>query len=106
MLFKNVALRFKRLAYGLRTAPRSWQDNFVQTFVEMDFIGCKSDATVCVHESFQVIVLVYVGELRVFGKSEHPRQIKMRLQAIFLTKEVLRPKVSVSFIFFPDPTLS
>ena len=58
MLCKNVVLRLKRPVYGLRTAPRSRQDDVAQTFVEVGFIGCKADATVRVHESFQVIVLV------------------------------------------------
>ena len=35
--------------YGLRTATRGWQDDVAHMFVEMDFIGCKPDATVCAH---------------------------------------------------------
>ena len=83
LLFNNIVLRFKRPAYGLRTAPRSWQDDFAQIFVEVDIIGCKSDATACVHESFHVIVLACVDDLRVFGKSEHPRHIKATPSHLF-----------------------
>ena len=39
---------FQRPVYGLRAAPRSWQDHLAQILLGVDFIGCKSDADVCV----------------------------------------------------------
>ena len=84
--FKNVVWRLKRAVYGLRTAPREWQDHFAKEIQSLGFKRLKSDGNVYVHEHLQVIILAYVDDLMVFGKEEHIFTIETKLKKIFLIK--------------------
>ena len=82
---KNIIWTFKRLVYGLRTAPREWQDFFAD---ELHEFGCKeteSDGHVFVHgelKSHNSCILWLNGFRR---NLTHSTSIYQRLhQALFI----------------------
>ena len=85
--FREVIWKLKRAVYGLRTAPREWQDHFAEQLQAMGFKRLKSDGNVYVHTHLQVIVLAYVDDLMVFGNKDHIFIIKTKLNSVFLIKE-------------------
>ena len=63
----DVLWRLKRAMYGLRTAPRSWQDHFASVLKGAGFTRLQSDPNVYIHFLLRVIILAYVDDLMVFG---------------------------------------
>ena len=56
--------------YGLRTAPRSWQDHFAWVLLQVGFTRLKSDSNVYLHTAFMVVLVAYVDDLMMFGLNE------------------------------------
>ena len=52
--------KLKRAVYGLRTAPKEWQDHFSEEPQSMGFRRLKSDSNMYVHGPLQVIFLAYL----------------------------------------------
>ena len=59
----TIIWRLLKAVYGLRTAPRDWQDHFSQVMELMNFIRLKSDGNVYINLLLQVIILAYVDDL-------------------------------------------
>ena len=58
--------RLKKATYGLRQAPKLWQEHFAEVMTtKLGFRRCKSDPNLYCHESGQLYVLAYVDDLLV-----------------------------------------
>ena len=76
--------RLKKAMYGLRQAPKLWQEHFAEVMTsKLGFRRCKSDPNLYCHESGKLYVLAYVDDLLVVGTDE------MRKDA-YATKELSR----------------
>ena len=64
---KNVLWQLQRAMYGLRSAPRDWQDHFASTLRNLKYHRLQSDPNVYVHYEQRIILLVYVDDLLFFG---------------------------------------
>ena len=63
--------RLKKAMYGLRQAPKLWQEHFAEVMTtKLGFRRCKSDPNLYCHESGRLYVLAYVDDLLVVGTDE------------------------------------
>ena len=72
--------------YGLRMAPRSWQDHFAWVLQLVGFTRLKSDPNVYVHNTLMIILLAYVDDLLVFGIKEDIFTVIEKIQEHLLIK--------------------
>ena len=63
--------KLRKAVYGLRTAPRSWQDHFWSTLKSIGFTRLKSEPNVYRHDTLTVFIYAYVDDLLVTGREEH-----------------------------------
>ena len=63
----TVLWRLKKALYGLRAAPRAWQDHLAELLHAHRFQRMQSEASVCVNMALKVVVLGYVDGLMVVG---------------------------------------
>ena len=74
--------------YGLRQAPKLWQEHFAEVMTsKLGFRGCKSDPNLYCHESGKLYVLAYVDDLSVVGTDEMRKDFMSRLSEEVLLKE-------------------
>ena len=63
--------KLKKAMYGLRQAPKLWQEHFAEVMTsKLGFRRCKSDPNLYRHESGKLYVLAYVDDLLVVGTDE------------------------------------
>ena len=72
--------------YGLKKAPRLFQDHLVQVLKDLGFTRLKSDPNVFVHFLLVVILLVYVDDFILFGTLAVCLQVLELLKEHFLLK--------------------
>ena len=78
----------KKAMYGLRQAPKLWQEHFADVMIsKLGFRRCKSDPNLYRHESGKLYVLAYVDGLLVAGTDEMRKQFMSRLSEEVLLKE-------------------
>ena len=65
--------KLRKAVYGLRTAPRSWQDHLWSTPKSMGFTRLKSEPNVYRHDTLTVHIYAYVDDLLVTGREDHIR---------------------------------
>eukprot|EP00438_Fugacium_kawagutii_P000228 Skav212273 [mRNA] locus=scaffold732:198163:199647:- [translate_table: standard] len=83
----GVLWKLRRALYGLRNAPRLWQDHFASVMQSNDFSRCKSDPNLYVHKTKKLYVLAYVDDLMVFGSDEDVKQLYADLSKDLLVKQ-------------------
>ena len=59
--------KLKRALYGLRNAPRLWQDRFASVMERNNFQRMKSEPDLYVRKTKRLYVLAYVDDLMFFG---------------------------------------
>ena len=80
--------RLKRAMYGLRQAPKLWQEHFAEVMTsKLGFRRCKSDPNLYCHASGKLYVLAYVDDLLVVGTDEMRKDFMSRLSEEVLLKE-------------------
>ena len=80
--------RLKKAMYGLRQAPKLWQEHFAEVMTsKLGFRRCKSDPNLYCHESGKLYVLAYVDDLLVVGTDEMRKEFMSRLSEEVLLKE-------------------
>ena len=73
----GVCWKLRRALYGLKNAPRLWQDHFASVMKKNNFRRMKSDPNLYVHNTKRLYVLCYVDDLMVFGSdSDVPKVIE------------------------------
>lgn len=83
---ENMVYRLNKALYGLRQAPRAWNDRLDKTLKEMGFKRCPQEYAVYkLHKSNQVLIVgVYVDDLIVTGTNEElVNEFKKRMLNIF-----------------------
>ena len=90
--------RLRRPLYGLRTAPKHWQEHFAEVFEYIGGRRLKSEANVYYFEKTSNYVLVYVDDVMILGKTPQSifDLITKHLLLIFITK--LDRGVEVKFL--------
>ena len=74
--------------YGLRQAPKLWQEHFAEVMTtKLGFRRCKSDPNLYCHESGRLYVLAYVDDLLVVGTDEMRKSFMSQLSEEVLLKE-------------------
>ena len=80
--------KLKKAMYGLRQAPKLWQEHFAEVMTSrMGFRRCKSDPNLYCHESGRLRVLAFVDELLVVGTDEVRKDFMSKLSEEVLLKE-------------------
>ena len=84
----NCLWRLKKAMYGLRQAPKLWQEHFAEVMTtKLGFRRCKSDPNLYCHESGRLYVLAYVDDLFVVGTDEMRKSFMPQLSEEVLLKE-------------------
>ena len=84
----NCLWRLKKAMYGLRQAPKLWQEHFAEVMTtKLGFRRCKSDPNLYCHESGRLYVLAYVDDLLVVGTDEMRKSFMSQLSEEVLLKE-------------------
>ena len=74
--------KLKKAMYGLRQAPKLWQEHFADVMIsKLRFRRCKSDSNLYCHESGKLYVLAYVDDLLVVGTDEMRKEFMSRLSS-------------------------
>ena len=66
----GVLWKLRKAMYGLRSAPKAWQDHFAKVMATLGFRRLKSEPNVYVNPETGVIVLSYVDDLLYLGSTE------------------------------------
>ena len=76
----NCLWRLKKAMYGLRQAPKLWQEHFAEVMTtKLGIRRCKSDPNLYCHESGRLYVLAYVDDLLVVGTDEMRKSFMSQL---------------------------
>jgi len=65
----DCALRVLRSLYDLKQAARDWHDRCVTALSELDFAQCAADSCLLIHESKEIMLLLYVDDIVIVFKS-------------------------------------
>ena len=80
--------KLKKAMYGLRQAPKLWQEHFAEVMTaKLGFRRCKSDPNLYCHESGGLYVLAYVDDLLVVGTEQMRKEFMSKLSEEVLLKE-------------------
>ena len=80
--------RLKKGLYGLRQAPKLWQEHFAEVMTtKLGCRRCKSDPNLYCHESSRLYVPAYVDDLLVVGTDEMRKSFMSQLSEEVLLKE-------------------
>lgn len=63
----NPVLRLQRALYGLKKAPKAWNDTFNECLLSLGFTRCKLDE--CLYFKNEIYLLIYVDDLIIFGEN-------------------------------------
>ena len=76
----GVLWKLKRALYGLRNAPKLWQEHFAACMKKNGFERMKSDPNLYVHKEKRLYVLAYVDDLMFFGSKPDVELCVQQLQ--------------------------
>jgi hypothetical protein len=83
---EGKVLRLHKTLYGLRQAPRAWNEKLDTSLEELGFTKCRSDHALYTRlkNEQRLVVGVYVDDLLIMGQSvEEVTQFKKEMQRIF-----------------------
>ena len=83
----RVLWKLKKALYGLRTAPKAWQDHLAQLLQRHKFQRLQSEANVYSNMDLQIIILVYVDDLMVVGNLHNIQTLVTELVKELLLKQ-------------------
>jgi hypothetical protein len=84
----SVLWKLKKALYGLRTAPRAWQEHLAQLLIGRGFVRLQSEANVYVNMTLTVIVLVYVDGLMIVVSEKNAKALMPDLSTSLLLRLV------------------
>ena len=85
----SVVWKIERYLYGDKRAPRSWQDHFEKTMLELGFERLESEPGCFVKKGVthkDTIVVVHVDDLLSVGKRKHLDNSFVQLEKTFETQ--------------------
>ena len=95
---KDVVWQLKRPLYGLKTAPKHWQDYFASVLCDLGGIRLKSEANVFYYPKTENYVMIYVDDIIVCGKSPHELFQQIGEQVLLKETGRLREGETVKFL--------
>lgn len=72
---KRILWKLRRAVYGLRSAPRDWQDHFASEMQQNGIRRLKSGGHVYAHKGPFVVALARVDDLMTFGKGDDIKNV-------------------------------
>ena len=93
----NIVWRLNKALYGLRAAPKLWQQHLGATLAQLHLEQFKSDRCVWVGNNFAA--LCYVNDLIVIGEQEASNKFIKQLSNIFDLKHVSILSTTQTLIF-------
>lgn len=80
---KGMCLLVKKALYGLKPSPRAWADKWTETMIKNGLRVSSYDPCVFIHEQIELIVIIWVDDILIFGKDEDIRNFKTGISSIF-----------------------
>ena len=96
---RRIVWKLRKAMYGLRSAPRSWQDHFAGVVMSLGMRRMKSDSSVFVSKN--CILMAYVDDIFISAESlAVVQEVVQKLRAQLLLKDtgLLKPGSSIRFI--------
>ena len=94
---RTTVWKLKRALYGLRDAPRAWQEHFAQVLQDLGGKRFKSDANLYYFDNFQTYLIVYVDDLMLVGLQAEDLLRAIKEKVLLRQTGVLRAGVSAKF---------
>ena len=89
----NCALKVLQNLYNFKQAAWNWHDHCVTTLSELDFAQCIADLCLLIHESKEIILLLYIDNIVIVFKSlSNIKWFKHEFQCIFKVKNLKEMK--------------
>ena len=82
----GVVWKLKRALYGLKNAPKLWQQHLAATLESQGFRRMKSDPNLYYSASRKVYILCYVDDLMIFGNKKAVAEVAESLQKELLLR--------------------
>ena len=82
----DVVWKLKRALYGLKNAPKLWQQHFASTLESKGFQRMKSDPNLYFHAKRKIYLLCYVDDLMLFGERKAVADLVADLQKELLLR--------------------
>ena len=82
----EVAWKLKRALYGLKNAPKLWQQHLASTLESKGFQRMKSDPNLYFHVKRKIYLLCYVDDLMLFGERKAVADLVADLQKELLLR--------------------
>ena len=82
----GVVWKLKRALYGLKNAPKLWQQHLAATLESQGFRRMKSDPNLYYSASRKVYILCYVDDLMIFGDKKAVAEVVESLQKELLLR--------------------
>ena len=95
---KKIVWKLKRALYGLKTAPKQWQDYFADVLGELGGERLRSEPNVYYFAAEKNYVLVYVDDLVVLGTTPKPLFDKIQAKVLLKYTGALVEGATMSFL--------
>ena len=82
----DVVWKLKRALYGLKNAPKLWQQHLASTLESKGFQRMKSDPNLYFHAKRKIYLLCYVDDLMLFGERKSVADLVADLQKELLLR--------------------
>ena len=82
----DVVWKLKRALYGLKNAPKLWQQHLASTLESKGFQRMKSDPNLYFHAKRKIYLLCYVDDLMLFGERKAVADLVADLQTELLLR--------------------
>jgi len=96
----NVLWKLNKAIYGLRNAPKLWQDHFAAELQKLGLVRLKSDPNLYYDYAKQTYLLVYVDDVMLFGPKAALAELVQQIQSKVLLQVTghLVPGETVKFL--------
>ena len=78
--------------YGLRTAPKSWQDHLSEVMAQLNYVRSKTEPNLYYRHQApgvsEIFILIYVDDIMMFGSSAVTQAAYQEMQNHFLIKDL------------------
>ncbi len=89
----NYALRVLQSLYDLKQAAQDWHDCCVIVLSELNFVQCVADSCLLIHESKEIMLLLYINDIVIIFKSlSNIKWFKHEFQCVFKVKNLRKMK--------------
>ena len=90
--------KLKKALYGLRDAPKAWQEHFAEVLQDMGGRRFKSDSNLYYFSEYKCFMLVYVDDVMIVGLRARDLFTKMQEKVLLRETGELTPGKSAKFL--------